>query len=181
MTEFAATFSSVLAGASLLAFIAAFVVLVAEVLPLRYTGFPSSRLLGKNIYAIGLIVSLGLSTATLIYSEVIGFPPCQLCWYARIALYPQVILFAVGIWRPARELLISAGILSGLGLFVTLYNAYIQVAGSNSLLCLEGAESCATIYVREFGFVTIPVMAVIGFIFLFVLTVSAYREQGRTK
>src|SRR3989338_8939419 len=45
-------------------------------------------------FRVALTVSIAASALTLFYSEVIGFPPCPLCWWQRVFLYPQVVSFA---------------------------------------------------------------------------------------
>jgi disulfide bond formation protein DsbB len=36
---------------------------------------------------------------SLYFSEVMLFPPCTLCWYQRIFMYPLPIVLSVGILR----------------------------------------------------------------------------------
>jgi hypothetical protein len=49
--------------------------------------------------AIALVTTLG----SLYYSEVAGYPPCTLCWYQRIAIYPQVVVLGVAALRRDRR------------------------------------------------------------------------------
>src|SRR5688572_24240976 len=37
------------------------------------------------------------TSGSLVFSEVMGYVPCALCWYQRILMYPLVIIIAVGI------------------------------------------------------------------------------------
>ena len=64
-------------------------------------------LFGKKLYGIrniiwkyhldlAFITALTATLGSLFFSEVMHFPPCELCWFQRIFMYPQaVILFIV--------------------------------------------------------------------------------------
>ena len=41
------------------------------------------------------LVALVASVGSLFFSEVMEYPPCVLCWYQRIAMYPLVVIFWV--------------------------------------------------------------------------------------
>ena len=45
------------------------------------------------IWLVSLLATLG----SLFFSEVMGLPPCVLCWYQRIAMYPMVVITSVGL------------------------------------------------------------------------------------
>lgn len=108
---------------------------------------------------------------TLYYSEVLGFEPCFLCWWQRVFLYPQAILFALAAWKS--ELVPSAALysiwLSIFGLAFAVYHHILQVFPAGNLPCSANGPSCAKITFIEFGYVTFPMMAVALFAFLLVL------------
>ena len=43
------------------------------------------------------IVAFVATVGSLFFSEVMELPPCVLCWYQRIAMYPLVLVIGVGI------------------------------------------------------------------------------------
>ena len=49
-------------------------------------------LLLKNKGLAVMLFSTVAMIGSLIYSNIIGFPPCDLCWYQRILMYPIAIL-----------------------------------------------------------------------------------------
>jgi len=61
--------------------------------------------------AVALVTTLG----SLYYSEVAGYPPCTLCWYQRIAIYPQVIVLGVAALRRDRQVWRTAVPLAAVG------------------------------------------------------------------
>lgn len=114
--------------------------------------------LGKHALALGFVASLGAIIGSLFYSDVLGFAPCDLCWWQRIFIFPQVVLFAaalkkkdVGVFSYVVPLAIIASLIS-------VYNLYIQMGG-NPLIPCSTAASCTKVYVMAFGYISIPVMA----------------------
>ena len=115
-------------------------------------------------------ISLLGSALTLFYSEVIGYPPCPLCWWQRIFLYPQVALFTIALYTKDRTVALYSIALSILGAGVALYQHLLQVLPSGSLPCpAQGEVSCAQRYIFEFGYITFPMMSLSLFVFLIVI------------
>jgi disulfide bond formation protein DsbB len=120
---------------------------------------------------LGLLLSLLGVFFTLYYSEVLGFEPCFLCWWQRVFLYPQVVIFWLATWKP--ELRQSAALyslwLSVIGAAFAIYHHVLQLYPAGHLPCSANGPSCAKITFIEFGFVTFPMMALALFALLFVL------------
>jgi disulfide bond formation protein DsbB len=114
---------------------------------------------------IGLPVAWAVATVTtvgsLYYSKVVGFPPCELCWYQRIAIYPMVVILGIALVR--RD---AAGVRPYalgpclVGLPVSIYHSWIQwfPPDEGTSFCTLDAP-CTAKYVFELGFVTLPFMA----------------------
>jgi len=132
---------------------------------------------------IGLALTLGGSLLTLYYSEVLGFPPCPLCWWQRVFLYPQVVLFALAVWKYSRgealrAIVDSSLALSVAGLGVALYHHALQVLPHGSLPCpAEGTVSCAQRFVFEFNYITFPLMA--ASLFAFLIAIMLFVRNAR--
>ena len=120
---------------------------------------------------IGLFLSLAGVFFTLYYSEVLGFEPCFLCWWQRIFLYPQVVIFWLATWKPdLRQAATYFSLwLSAFGAAFAVYHHILQVFPAGHLPCSATGPSCAKITFIEFGFVTFPMMALALFALLFVL------------
>ncbi len=127
--------------------------------------------LGEHALCIGLVISSGATLGSLVYSEVVGYPACILCWIQRVFMYPQLFLFSLALWRKERNIIPYALSLSLLGGAVALYQwvkdmlaLYTHVA----LGCpvVVGLPSCDRMYVLEFGYITIPMIALNAFILL---------------
>ena len=103
------------------------------------------------------------TVGSLIFSEVIGYEPCELCWYQRIAMYPMVVIFGVDLWREESRTRRYALPLAVVGCAISIYHYLIQVfPAAESGVCGNGV-SCTARYVEEFGFVSIPFMAGVAF------------------
>jgi disulfide bond formation protein DsbB len=93
-----------------------------------------------------------------------GLPPCVLCWYQRIAMYPLVLIIATGIVaRDGRMRAYALPFALG-GLAVSVYHnlLYYGVIPETLTPCSEGA-SCTERQIEWLGFVTIPLMGLASF------------------
>lgn len=165
-----------------LATIVGIVLVLVCVLFMAYCSYTKSlhtfkivRILGEYIYPIGFFVSFGGMAMSLFYSEVLHYVPCDLCWFQRIFLYPQVFLFAYAWWKKDRAVLPYTLILSVIGLVIATYHHLLQVGYDLMKPCSSApfAVDCAKPSFIEFGFVTFPFMAVVLFGFLTTLLITA--------
>lgn len=108
---------------------------------------------------------LASMTGSLYFSEFLGFAPCTLCWYQRIAMYPLVLIIGVGIVKKDRNFLNYALPLSIIGGAIAFYQnlLYYGVIPANLAPCVSGV-SCTTRYIQLFGFMDIPLLSFISFI-----------------
>ena len=136
--------------------------------------------LGRNALWFGLLVSLTSMLGSLYYSDVLKYAPCVLCWYQRIVMYPQVALFGVALWKkePFRVWTYSA-VLSVIGVLLAGFHYYIQIVKDPivTLPCsaLGYSASCTATFAPAFNYITIPMMALTGFVMLLALGVLGRR------
>lgn len=125
-----------------------------------------------NILYIAFVIALFSMTGSLFFSEVLKFPPCILCWYQRIAMYPLVPILAVGILKKDRLLPYYVLPLSLIGGAISFYHnlLYYNFIPEAQAPCALGI-SCTTKFVEWFGFITIPFLSFIGFA---IITASMY-------
>jgi disulfide bond formation protein DsbB len=161
--NFYSTLMAILALASLLAALGLIAYRVVR-------GSQAATSLGGVPVWLAWLVALVASAGSLIYSEVIGFEPCRLCWFQRIAMYPMAVVLLVGAIRREAAVKLYALPLSLVGLGISIWHYLIQTFPSLS----EGASCdpsvpCSAKYVDVFGFVSIPLMAGAGFTLISVL------------
>ncbi len=112
-------------------------------------------------------VAVLLATAgSLYFSEVMGFIPCLLCWYQRIAMYPLLLVLGVGVLRGDPGVWRYALPLSLIGLSVSAYHVALQYQPSLEIVPCTTGVPCTMRYVAVFGFISIPAMA--GAVFMMV-------------
>lgn len=117
-------------------------------------------LVGKHSVLIGFLLSLGGVIGSLIYSGVLGFEPCELCWWQRVLLYPAVPLLGVALYKKDRGVWAYITPMAILASLIAVYHSYVQLGGNGSLLpCTAVGGACAKVYVLAFGYITIPTMS----------------------
>lgn len=103
---------------------------------------------------------------SLFLSEVIGWPPCMLCWYQRILMYPLALILAIGIWRRDQGLHLYVLPFSILGAATSLYHyLLIKTAWFPPPACSAGIP-CTVDYLNWFGFINIPFLALMAFLII---------------
>jgi disulfide bond formation protein DsbB len=115
--------------------------------------------------AIAAVSMLG----SLYLSEVAHFIPCKLCWYQRIAMYPTALVLVVAAARRDRSIRPYAIGLCVVGALIALYHALIERFPSLESSTCDPTNPCSLKWVEKFGFVTIPVMALSGFLAIIAL------------
>ena len=128
---------------------------------------------------IGFLISLFGTLGSLFASEVLGYPPCVLCWYQRICLYPLVVVFGVALFDGDRSAWKYGLPMSVVGLMVAGYHnlLYYGVIPEKLSPCTQGV-SCTTKQLEIFGFLTIPLMSFVAFLAVTVIFIRE-RNSGR--
>jgi disulfide bond formation protein DsbB len=138
----------------------------------------AGALLGESAIWLVWLVAAAATAGSLIYSGVIHFDPCRLCWYQRIAMYPLSIILLVGAIR--REIVVKYYALPFAlgGALISIWHYLTQTFPSLEGGSCDPNNPCSAKYVDVFGFVSIPFMAGSGFILIAVL-LSLYVSKTR--
>jgi len=112
---------------------------------------------------------------SLFFSEIAHFAPCELCWFERICIYPLAIvmlLIALADDRRAARYLLPLPIV---GAGVAVYHVLVErgVVSQTRGCAVSAPGGCATKWVDELGYVTIPVLTLTAFALLLGLLVLA--------
>lgn len=125
------------------------------------------------------IVSLVATGGSLFLSEVMGYMPCQLCWFQRIFMYPLVLLLGRAAIRDDRAMAGYALPLSVIGGLISAYHyAEQKVPGLAEFAPCKAGIPCNTDYLDWFGVITIPLMALAAFILITIFLVMARKEAA---
>jgi disulfide bond formation protein DsbB len=112
---------------------------------------------------VALLAAWVATCGSLFFSQVLHWPPCELCWYQRILMYPLAIILGVGILRRDRGVHLYVLPLSIAGIAVALYHhLLIKTNWFPPPSCLAGIP-CDVDYLNWLGFVTIPFLALVAF------------------
>lgn len=110
--------------------------------------------------AIATVCTFG----SLYLSEIAKFTPCKFCWYQRIAMYPAALLLLLAAVRRDGAVRRFVGPLVGVGAFVSLYHVLLERFPNLESGSCDPDNPCSLIWFEKFGYVTIPVMALTGFV-----------------
>jgi len=146
----------------------------------RMAGGPeASQLLGDKAIWLAWLVALVATIGSLIYSEVIHFVPCRLCWYQRIAMYPLSFVLLVGAIRREAVVKYYGLPLALVGLAISIYHNVIQLNPSLEGGSCDPLNPCSARSVEVFGFMDIPFMAGAGFILISVLLALYVKTENK--
>lgn len=121
---------------------------------------------------LSLAIAFASMIGSLIFSEILKLPPCTLCWFQRIFMYPLIIIIAVGIWKKDKNLPFFVLPFSIIGTLIATYHnlLYYRIIPESSVPCTLGI-SCTTKQIELLGFITIPLLSLLAFIGISVLTI----------
>jgi disulfide bond formation protein DsbB len=121
-------------------------------------------------WAVAGIATLG----ALFFSEVMGIPPCVLCWYQRVFMFPLAIILPLGLFPFDPRVTRYALPLAALGGLVALAHVLLLagVIPESLVPCTQGVP-CKQVQLQWLGFVDIPLLSLVAFIVLFALLLAA--------
>lgn len=148
------------------------------------------RLIILKSRAINFIVSATAMLGSLYFSEIAGWEPCRLCWYQRIFMYPIPIILGTSlIIKDKKNINRYVAVLSFFGILFAGYHYISQkvLMYFSTGICSTDRVSCFVEYFRMFGYINIPMMALTGFLIIFVLSLidikinSGIENTGKKK
>lgn len=174
---------------SLVAFAGVLAALVLWALGRIGLGTVTADSLGEAVRPFGpwlaFVIALTAMSGSLYFSEVAHLVPCTLCWYQRIAMYPLAPILGIAAVRRDLGVRIYAWVLAGSGAVISIYHYMIQWVPDLDATACAVDNPCTAVFVREFGFVSIPFMALAGFLaisaLLWAATTAATNDEGRPR
>jgi disulfide bond formation protein DsbB len=173
-TETAEVFFSLLA---LVAAVGAVGLVVARILAPRSAGAAAvvDMFAGPGL-VLGAVVAATCMAGSLYFSEVADFIPCTLCWYQRIAMYPLVVILAIAAVRRDRLVRYYVVPLASIGAAISIYHYVIEwVPEAETGVCSTTIPCSVQWFDPVFGFVSLPFMALCGF--LLIISLVTLRPQ----
>ena len=171
---------------ALLALVADLVVLVAVVLwiggkfssVLARAGTAAQASLEHSGLWLAWVVALTCTLGSLYLSEIAHFIPCKLCWYQRIAMYPLAVLLLVAAIKRNTEIARATLPLIAIGGAISTYHYVLErfpsMAGAATC---DPAAPCTVVWIWRFHYLSIPAMALSGFLLIATLILATPREH----
>ncbi|NNC91737.1 MAG: disulfide bond formation protein B [Acidimicrobiia bacterium] len=123
-------------------------------------------------------VAASSTIGSLIYSEYFDLIPCRLCWYQRIAMYPLALILLIAAVRRDTTGARRYGIpLAVIGAAIAGYHYLIQQFPSLETGACSLEAPCSAPYVWQYGFVSIPYMALAGFTLILLVLLTTERTE----
>jgi len=131
------------------------------------------------LFACWLLVS-GATLGSLFFSEIMELPPCSLCWYQRVFMFPLPVIVLMGLFPFDVNVVRYALPLAVGGCAVALYHSLLQleVIPASAAPCSQGV-SCSTASLDLFGFLSIPMLSLLAFATVVTLLVVLKRRVSR--
>ena len=113
---------------------------------------------------IAWLIATVSTLGALFLGEVMGYTPCVLCWYQRIAMFPLVMILAAGLFPFDPRVVRYALPLTLAGWVLALFHWGVAsgLIPESITPCSQGAP-CSVEQVVWFGFLTLPMLSVLAF------------------
>lgn len=122
-------------------------------------------------------IAAASTLGSLFFSEVMGLPPCVLCWYQRIFMFPLAVMFTLAFFpfdlgHVRYSLTLAVG-----GWCFALYHCllYAGFIPENIQPCSQGV-SCADRASQQIAGLPIPVMSLAAFSMIVALLIATRKE-----
>lgn len=130
----------------------------------------------NNVLILITLISFGAVFGSLFYQYVIGFEPCMLCWYQRIAMYPIFVISLIAlIKKEYKNSKIYITSLTIIGFIISILHLTEKYIGKELVSCGATQPSCLQNLVSGFGYIDIPLMSFSFFLLIIILLLNTKR------
>lgn len=169
------------------------VLIVATITVFSFIGYVISKNFRNKIkkiwythimWGIGFLAIFS-TIMVLVYQLGFALKVCELCWWQRIFMFPIDVIVLVTLYYQTKTNHVIIGILASFGTFFAGYHYYYHFRGwvlgeMVSLPCsIWGLLPACTDHsgVLQFGFITIPFMALVIFVTILWLSYLAHQKK----
>ncbi len=126
------------------------------------------------------LVAAVSTLGALFFSEVMKLPPCELCWWQRIFMFPLVLILPVGLFPLDPRVVRYALPLAVVGWAFAVFHwlLILGVIPENIRPCSKGVP-CSKVLFEWFGFLNITLLSVVAFSFIIALLVLAHIKVSK--
>jgi len=126
------------------------------------------------------LVAAASTLGALFFGEVMQLPPCTLCWYQRIFMFPLALILPLGLFPLDRKVVRCGFVLAVPGGLVAGFHLLL-VAGvipESIKPCTQGVP-CSETVIEWFGFLTIPLLSAVAFSSIIALLAAAHLRSSK--
>ena len=126
------------------------------------------------------LIAAASTLGALFFGEVMQLPPCVLCWYQRIFMFPLALILPLGLFPLDLKLVRYGLVLAVPGALVASFHLLL-VAGvipESIKPCTQGVP-CSQTVIEWFGFLTIPLLSAVAFTTIIALLVAAHLRSSK--
>ena len=127
--------------------------------------------------ALGAVVAITATAGSLYFSEVANFLPCKLCWFQRIAMYPLSVILLIAAIRRDRDVRWYVVPIASVGAVISLYHWLLERFPDLDAGVCSVDVPCEFVWFERFGFITLPFMALAGFLTILALVTLPATEK----
>lgn len=128
-----------------------------------------------------LVIVLVSVLGSLFFSQVLKYAPCDLCWYQRICIYPMVLIILTGLFLQSKQTPYFLAPLAVVGLGIAIYHNLVYYRIIQVIVpCSENAP-CTQQHINWLGFITIPLLSLMGFLVLVLFNILAIYQIRKTR
>ncbi|MFB4159963.1 disulfide oxidoreductase [Geomicrobium sp. JSM 1781026] len=128
---------------------------------------------------VAWLVAIVATMGSLYYSEGLGYIPCDMCWYQRIAMYPLALILGIAAFRSDAHIRLYALPISILGAIIAAFHyAEQKIPGFGGVAPCQSGVPCSAEYMNLLGFITIPFQALVAFTIISVLLFLAKPKKS---
>lgn len=141
--------------------------------------FRVAKMVGPSALWLGVLVTGTCMAGSLYFSEIANFPPCKLCWYQRICMFSLVPILLVAALRRDRNVWPYAATLSAIGAPISAYH-YLHERFPTVIEtgACDPANPCSVVWFFRFHYISLPMMALTGFLATLTL-LSVYKTSEK--
>ena len=133
---------------------------------------------GWSLLFASWLIAAAATLGTLFQSEVMKLPPCELCWYQRVFMFPLAIMLPLALFPFDARIVRYALPLALAGAAVAFYQLLLTwgVVPESIRPCTQGVPCSETQWVW-LGFITVPLIATLAFAAISVLLMLVRRKN----
>lgn len=133
----------------------------------------------RDALPLAWLIATVATAGSLYLSEMAGLPPCNLCWYQRIAMYPLPVVLCTAIILRDRSVWRYVLPVSVVGGAIAVYHYTLEWFPSVDVGACTVDVPCTVVWFRRLGFASIPYLALSAFVAVAVLMLFVAMEGRR--